>query len=92
MRRGVAARHEWGAVLFVGQSGCLLCAADAVDYAVLRADLDQGVEALDSGRLEGCANGSDAAKVQDQSGEDVDRGGDFVCAVVDAVVLYICEN
>lgn len=92
MRRGVAARHERRPVLLAGQFGRLLCCADAVDHTVLCADLDKSVEALDSGRFEGCANGSNAAEVEDQSGEDADCGGDFVCLVVDAAVLHFCED
>lgn len=85
---GVAGRHERLAVLSARQSDRLLPGAHAADHALLRADLDQGVASLHSERLEGRPDGPHAAKVQDQGGEDADRGGDPVRGVMAAVVLH----
>lgn len=49
-----------------------------------------GVDTVDSGRLEGCTNGSDATKVQNKGYQDARDCDYFVCVVVVAAVFYFC--
>lgn len=89
MQRGVAEQHERRDVLPRGEPPLLLRAAARPHLAVLRPHLDQGVAAVHPVRLQGRADGADAAKVQSQGGEDAGRGGHPVRVVVAAALHHL---
>lgn len=92
VHRSVAAGPGRLALLLGRQRVRLLPGADAVDIAVLHPHLDQSLEALDPRRLEGRADGPDAAEVQDESGQNADRCCDFVRLVLAAALFDLCPH
>lgn len=87
VHRSVAARPGWRSLFSGGQCVRMLFGADAADFAVLRADLGESVETIDSRRFERRPNGSNAAKIEDQSCQNVDCSRYIVCIVMATAVF-----
>lgn len=87
---GMASRHQWQFVFPVGPSVGLLCPAHGVDNLVLCANMDKSVNALDTWRYQGCANGPNATKVQSEGYQNVSGRGHIVCVILAAALCNIC--